>query len=70
MISKNGYQRIVNIGKDLIVLNKVEGSDNLIRVMINSKFVGFMEKKNGEYYRLDGHDIHNLIFARLCQMLS
>lgn len=63
-------QKIINIGRDLIVVNAVEGAEDLHRVLINSKFVGFIEKRDGEFYRLDGHDIHNLIFAKLCQLMG
>ncbi|WP_316831827.1 hypothetical protein [Pedobacter aquatilis] len=70
MYKKVNEQRIINIGRDLIVVNKIGGAEGLHRILINSKFAGYIEKRAGEYYRLDGHDIHNLIFARLCQIMG
>ena len=63
-------QLILNIGRDLIVMNAVEGADDLHRIVINSNFVGFIEKRDGEYYRLDGSEIHDLIFAKICQLIA
>lgn len=63
-------QLILNIGRDLIVMNAVEGADDLHRIVINSSFVGFIEKRDGEYYRLDGSEIHDLIFAKICQLIA
>ena len=61
---------ILNIGRDLIVLNTVDGAEGLHRIVINSSFVGFIEKRDGEYFRLDGSEIHDLIFAKICQLIA
>lgn len=63
-------QVILNIGRDLIVINAVEGAEDLHRILINSNFAGFIEKRDGEYFRLDGSDIHDLIFAKICQLIT
>lgn len=63
-------QQIINIGRDLIVINKVTNEQSLYRVLINAKFSGFIQERDGEFHRLDGHDIHNLLFARLSTMMK
>ena len=63
-------QKILNIGKDLIVISRVKGDDLLHRVNINSEFCGFIQWKENEYHRLDGSKIHNLIFARICEAMK
>lgn len=59
-------QKILNIGKDLIVINQVKGDDLLFRIMINSEFCGYIQWRENEFYRVDGSKIHDLIFARIC----
>lgn len=58
------------IGADLIVIDGVKGDSLLFRVMINSTFKGYLQKRNGVCHRLDGSDIHNLIFAKICQYME
>lgn len=71
MISKEATEtRILKVGQDVIVVSGVKGDATLQRVMINSTFSGYLQNREGEYYRLDGHNIHNLIFAKLCQLLK
>jgi hypothetical protein len=70
MYKGKNQQVILNIGRDLIVINAVEGADELHRVVINSSFAGFIEKRDGEYFRLDGSEIHDLIFAKICQLVG
>jgi hypothetical protein len=70
MYKGKNQQVILNIGRDLIVVNAVEGADELHRVVINSSFAGFIEKRDGEYFRLDGSEIHDLIFAKICQLVG
>jgi|GEM_PF-2836929 len=70
MYKGKNQQVILNIGRDLIVINAVEGTDELHRVVINSSFAGFIEKRDGEYFRLDGSEIHDLIFAKICQLVG
>ncbi|RLJ80385.1 hypothetical protein BCL90_1148 [Pedobacter alluvionis] len=38
--------------------------------MINQAFNGYIQKRDGEFHRLDGSDIHDLIFARICKQLE
>ena len=59
-------QKILNIGKDLIVINQVKGDDLLFRIMINSEFCGYIQWRENEFYRVDGSKIHDLTFARIC----
>ena len=63
-------QLILNIGRDLIVMNAVDGAKDLHRIVINSSFAGFIEKRDGQYHRVDGSEIHNLIFAEICQLIA
>ncbi|RZK65489.1 MAG: hypothetical protein EOO85_28255 [Pedobacter sp.] len=70
MISKAATDyKTLKVGKDVIVISTVKGDDNLLRVSINNDFVGYVQKREGDYYRLDGHSIHDLVFARLCTMI-
>lgn len=63
-------QQQIKLGSDLITINGVKGDALLFRVMINNTFKGYIQKREGEYYRLDGSDIHNLIFARICHAME
>lgn len=60
----------IKIGSELITIEAVKGDANLLRVVINQVFKGYIQKRDGEFYRLDGSDIHNLIFARICHSLE
>jgi hypothetical protein len=60
----------IKIGGDLIVIDGVNGADQLYRVMINQSFKGYIQKQDGLFHRLDGSDIHNLLFARICQYME
>ncbi len=60
----------IKIGSELITIEGVKGDANLLRVVINQVFKGYIQKRDGEFYRLDGSDIHNLIFARICHSLE
>lgn len=63
-------QLILNIGRDLVVMNAVDGAKDLHRIVINSSFAGFIEKREGKYHRVDGSEIPNLIFADICQRIA
>ena len=63
-------KRQIKIGSELVVIDGVKGDVSLFRVMINQTFKGYIQKRDGDYYRLDGSGIHDLIFARLCHFLS
>jgi len=60
----------IKIGSELITIEGVKGDASLLRVVINQVFKGYIQKRDGEFYRLDGSDIHNLIFARICHSLE
>ena len=60
----------IKIGSELITIEGVKGDASLLRVVINQVFKGYIQKRDGELYRLDGSDIHNLIFARICHSLE
>ena len=63
-------QKQIKIGRDVITIDGVKGDALLFRVMINKTFKGYIQKRDGEYYRIDGSDIHNLTFARICQAME
>ena len=63
-------QKHIKIGGDVVTIDGVKGDKYLFRVMINKTFKGYIQKRDGDYYRLDGSDIHNLIFARICKQLE
>ncbi|MFW0718729.1 hypothetical protein [Pedobacter sp. N23S346] len=63
-------QKQIKIGGDVITIDGVKGDKFLFRVMINKTFKGYIQKRDGDYYRLDGSDIHNLIFAKICHSLG
>lgn len=60
----------IKIGGDLISIDPVKGDAQLRRVMINNAFKGYLQIIDGEVYRIDGSDIHNLIFARICHYIQ
>jgi hypothetical protein len=62
--------RTLKIGNEVITVNTVKGDNNLFRVMINQTFKGYIQKRDGELHRLDGSSIHDLIFARVCQLME
>jgi len=64
------FQKQIKIGGDLIVIDGVKGSDLLYRVLINQSFKGYIQKREGLFHRVDGSDIHNLLFAKICQSLE
>jgi len=63
-------QTQIKIGGDVVTINGVKGDALLYRVMINQAFKGYIQKRDGEFHRLDGSDIHNLIFARICHAMA
>ena len=63
-------QRKIKIGRDLISIGEVKGDGALFRVMINDVFSGYLQYREGEYFRLAGSAMHDLIFARICDCLE
>lgn len=63
-------KREIKIGNEVIVLDTVKGDSTLFRVMINNAFKGYLQNRNGEYHRVDGSSIHDLVFARICHSLK
>jgi len=63
-------QRKIKVGNEVITIDGVKGDALLFRVTIDKVFKGYIQKRDGEYYRLDGSDIHNLIFARICHVMD
>lgn len=63
-------QKNIKIGGDVVTIDGVKGDSLLFRVMINKTFKGYIQKRDGEYHRLDGSDIHNLIFAKICHSMD
>lgn len=69
-IKAAAFQKQIKIGGDLVVIDGVRGDDFLYRVMINQDFKGYIQKRDGLFHRIDGSDIHYLLFARICQALE
>jgi len=63
-------QRKIKVGNEVITIDGVKGDALLFRVTIDKVFKGYIQKRDGEYYRLDGSDINNLIFARICHVMD
>ncbi|RZK59556.1 MAG: hypothetical protein EOO95_18120 [Pedobacter sp.] len=63
-------QRNIKIGNEVVTISGIKGDDTLFRVMINQCFKGYIQKRDGEYYRIDGSSIHDLIFARICHNMQ
>ena len=63
-------RREIKIGSEVIIIDGVKGEQSLFRVMINQTFKGYLQYRNGEYHRVDGSSIHDLIFARICHFLK
>jgi hypothetical protein len=64
------FRKQIKIGGDLIVIDEVKGDDLLYRVSVNQNFKGYLQKRSGQFHRIDGSDIHNLLFAKICQSLE
>ena len=60
----------IKIGADLITVQGVKGDTSLFRITINNGFKGYIQVRDGLHHRLDGHKIHDLIFAKICQCLE
>jgi len=69
-IKAAAFHKQIKIGGDLVVIDGVKGDDLLYRIMINQDFKGYIQKRNGLFHRIDGSDIHYLLFARICQVLE
>jgi len=69
-IKAAAFHKQIKIGGDLVVIDGLKGDDLLYRVMINQDFKGYIQKRDGLFHRIDGSDIHNLLFARICQALE
>lgn len=63
-------QKQIKIGGDVVTIDGVKGDGFLFRVMINKTFKGYIQKRDGLVHRVDGSDIHNLIFAKICHSLE
>lgn len=60
----------IKIGSEIVVIDGVKGDASLFRVVINQTFKGYLQKRDGELYRVDGSSIHDLIFARICHSMQ
>ncbi|KLT63887.1 MULTISPECIES: hypothetical protein [Pedobacter] len=63
-------KREIKIGSDLISIEPVKGDKTLFRISIHQTFKGYIIKQDGQYSKTAGSDIHDLIFARVCHILS
>lgn len=59
----------LKIGSEVVVISGVKGEEGLYRIMINQSFKGYIQKRMGEFYRVDGSSIHDLIFARIANFM-
>ena len=59
----------LKIGSEVVVISCVKGEEGLYRIMINQSFKGYIQKRMGEFYRVDGSSIHDLIFARIANFM-
>jgi len=59
----------LKIGSEVVVISGVKGEEGLYRIMINQSFKGYIQKRMGEFYRIDGSSIHDLIFARIANFM-
>lgn len=60
----------IKIGNEVIIIDGVKGDTSLFRVVINQTFKGYIQSREGEFYRVDGSNIHDLIFARICHLMQ
>lgn len=60
----------IKIGNEIIVIDGVKGDKTLYRVVINQVFKGYIQNRDGKYFRLDGSSIHDLVFARICHSMQ
>jgi len=58
-------ERILSIDDNLMVISEVKGDNSLYRVMINSAFKGYIQKRGNEFYRLDGSSISDNLFSTI-----
>jgi len=59
----------LKIGSEVIAISGIKGDDSLYRIMINQSFKGYIQKRGAEFYRVDGSNIHDLIFARISSFM-
>ncbi|WP_316764974.1 hypothetical protein [Pedobacter aquatilis] len=58
-------ERILNIDNNLIVVSAVKGDSSLYRVMINTTFNGYIQKRLDGFYRLNGCGISDDLFSTI-----
>lgn len=63
-------ERILSIDDNLIVISEVKGDNSLYRVMMNSHFKGYIQKRDNELYRVDGSSISDDLFSTICIALE
>lgn len=63
-------QTILSIGDDIIVLSQVKGDSSLFRVMINSHFKGYVQRREKLLHRIDGSLIKDNLFSTICIALE
>lgn len=72
MISKaETLTKIIPHGDNTIVVSGVKGDKNLFRVVINSTFIGYLERHaDGELYKVHGSKITAEQYDEICKALK
>jgi len=63
-------ERIILFNGRIIVISQVKGEQSLYRVISDGNFKGYIQLREGEFYRLDGSSISDNKFEAICKALS
>jgi hypothetical protein len=63
-------ERILIFNSRVIVISQVKNDLSLFRIISDGVFKGYMQKREGEYHRIDGSSISNEKFEFICQHLK
>jgi len=63
-------ERVLLINNKVVVVSTVKGDASLYRIVVDSTFKGYLQRRNGELFRVDGSSISDSKFEQLCKALK
>jgi len=54
----------------VLVIKQVSGDESLYRVMSDGTFKGYIQKRDDQFYRVDGSSISDAKFEAICEAMK
>ena len=62
--------RLITFNNRVLVISQVRDDKSLYRVMSGGVFNGYVQRRDGEFYRVDGSSISGAKFEAICLALK